>query len=425
MRAAICHPPARIPGHVSRVDRSSVRAALRNLNTASVPRAATTCDLTNGKEDRALDSLHLRPCGAVAAPSQQSQAPNRGDLRFWRPRYDTHWALRLLGFSRLAFLPVIAVAIFFTWQSFIARVQYFDVVSTSHSPPTIGATIVGFVRHALGLPPPTTYDLEQEMSAGELIGRWEPLIRTASQHFGVPEGWVRTVMQMESGGRTMSADNRPIVSRAGAMGLMQLMPGTYAELRAQYGFGANPFDPRDNVFAGAAYLRWLHARYGYPALFAAYNDGPGHFEARLSSGAKLPLETRNYVSRIAATLGGGSGISGVGVGAAQVRLVSFTRPNGTRVAINMNAIASVRAALPGEYAPAVRTVITVGNERQGVKENIATVGAALRAHGAHTHVQLADAQAHRPTELSNKRRISVSYSMQARHCHGSCSRSDT
>ena len=46
------------------------------------------------------------------------------------------------------------------------------------------------------------------------------------------------------------------------MGLMQIMPKTWAELRARYGLGADPFDPRDNILAGAAYIRELHDRYG-------------------------------------------------------------------------------------------------------------------------------------------------------------------
>lgn len=338
------------------------------------------------------------------------------DLRNWRSVARSHWGLRLLGFSRLAFLPIISAAVLFAWQGFIAKVQYFDVVSTtSHTEAPIGATIVRFVRHALGLPPPTTYDMEQQMSASELLDRWNPLIEAAAKRFAVPVSWVRTVMQMESGGRTMSGEKQPIVSRAGAMGLMQLMPGTYQEMRAELGLGANAFDPHDNIFAGVAYLRWLHGRYGYPAMFAAYNDGPGNFEARVAHGQKLPTETRNYVTRIAATLGGG-GIRVGGGGTGTARLVKFTRPNGSVVTINMNAIVSVRAALPGEYAPGVHTVITVDHEMQGVRESLATVSADLHAHGAITHTVTRTAandsqHLRRVAALSHKGRLSASYAM--------------
>ncbi len=65
-------------------------------------------------------------------------------------------------------------------------------------------------------------------------------------------------MRQESGGRTMMARGVLIVSRAGAIGLMQVMPDTYSEMAAEHRLGPDPFNPRDNIMAGAAYLRWLH-----------------------------------------------------------------------------------------------------------------------------------------------------------------------
>jgi len=88
----------------------------------------------------------------------------------------------------------------------------------------------------------------------------------------------------------MLGEGMPIVSSAGAVGLMQLLPATYGEMAAQYRLGDNPFEPRDNIMAGAAYLRWLHHKYGSPAMFAAYNAGPGRLEDHLK-GASLPAET--------------------------------------------------------------------------------------------------------------------------------------
>src|SRR3546814_4666575 len=84
-------------------------------------------------------------------------------------------------------------------------------------------------------------------------------------------------MQAESAGLT-HLHGRPITSRAGAMGLMQLMPGTWAAMRQQHGLGGDPYDPRDNILAGAAYLRAMYDRFGYPGLFAAYNAGPARYE---------------------------------------------------------------------------------------------------------------------------------------------------
>lgn len=130
-----------------------------------------------------------------------------------------------------------------------------------------------------------------------LIDRWQPEISTASRRFGIPEDWIRAVMNQESAGRVTFA-GQPITSRAGAMGLMQLMPETWLDMRNRYGLGRNPYDPRDNVFAGVAYLREMYDRYGYPDLFAAYHAGPGRMDAFLASEKPLPDATLRYVKAI-------------------------------------------------------------------------------------------------------------------------------
>ena len=94
-------------------------------------------------------------------------------------------------------------------------------------------------------------------------------ITEAAQRFGVPEHWIRAVMRIESAGDVRA------ISSAGAMGLKQVMPATWADLRVRHRLGANPYDPRDNILAGTAYLREMHDRYGSPGFLAAYNAGPG------------------------------------------------------------------------------------------------------------------------------------------------------
>ncbi len=126
------------------------------------------------------------------------------------------------------------------------------------------------------------------------------MIAHASARFGVPTAWIAAVMTAESGGRTHLA-GRPIVSSAGAIGLMQVMPGTYAELARRHGLGPDPALPRDNILAGAAYLSELHARFGYPGLFAAYNAGPARYAAHLRDGNPLPTETRAYLAALSTT----------------------------------------------------------------------------------------------------------------------------
>lgn len=107
-------------------------------------------------------------------------------------------------------------------------------------------------------------------------------------------------MEAESAGRTI-LNGRPITSRAGAMGLMQLMPGTWAEMRAAHGLGPDPHDPRDNILAGTAYLRAMYDRFGFPGLFAAYNAGPARYAEHLATGRPLPTETVAYVAAVGST----------------------------------------------------------------------------------------------------------------------------
>jgi soluble lytic murein transglycosylase-like protein len=215
---------------------------------------------------------------------------------------------------------------------------------------------------------PSAYDEESTMSAKQLLGRWDATITEASQRFHVPKAWIRAVMAHESGGRTMLGQDKPIVSRAGAIGLMQVLPATYDEMATRHRLGANPFDARDNIMAGTAYLRWLHQRYGFPKMFAAYNAGPG----RVEQGGKLPAETRAYVGGITRSL----------KVASTADVVKLTRPDGAAVKIDVAKVTAVRPAQPGEYAPAVKTVLILGkHKRQGIQEDVHVATAAIRSVG--------------------------------------------
>lgn len=133
-------------------------------------------------------------------------------------------------------------------------------------------------------------------AAADPLERWSAQIAEASARYGIPAEWIRRVMRAESGGRTMLG-GRPIVSHAGAMGLMQLMPGTWTEIRTLLGLGQDPHEPRDNILAGTYYLRLMHDRFGYPGLFAAYNAGPARY-AQYLAGRRLPRETVAYAAQI-------------------------------------------------------------------------------------------------------------------------------
>lgn len=221
---------------------------------------------------------------------------------------------------------------------------------------------------------PTVYDREAAMTPAERLNRWDGLIAEASQRFHVPKAWIRAVMRQESGGRTMLGENQPIISRAGAVGLMQVLPETYDEMAVEHNLGANPFNARDNIMAGAAYLHWLHHKYGYPAMFAAYNAGPGKLEDHLEHGVRLPAETRAYVGNITRALHADkSGLD----------LVRFTRPDGSRVKIDAGQVTAIRAPLPGEYADSVKAVLTLKHHRhQAIDESVESARAAIRAAGS-------------------------------------------
>ncbi len=132
---------------------------------------------------------------------------------------------------------------------------------------------------------------------------WGPYIREAAHRFRVPEQWVRAVMHQESGGHAFLG-GAPITSSAGAMGLMQVMPATYDELREQNNLGDDPFDPHNSILAGTAYIRQMYDRYGSPGFLAAYNAGPQRMDNYLAGSGSLPNETVNYVASIGPHLGG-------------------------------------------------------------------------------------------------------------------------
>ncbi|TIR52763.1 MAG: lytic transglycosylase domain-containing protein [Mesorhizobium sp.] len=124
-------------------------------------------------------------------------------------------------------------------------------------------------------------------------------IAEASKRFGIPEHWIRAVLRVESAGNVRA------ISSAGAMGLMQVMPDTWAELRIRHRLGRNPYDPRDNILAGTAYLREMWDRYGdVAAMLAAYNAGPARYDEHRAKGRPLPAETRAYVASLAPALRG-------------------------------------------------------------------------------------------------------------------------
>ena len=161
---------------------------------------------------------------------------------------------------------------------------------------------------AIAAPPP---------AKAQTVAAWRPYVTEASLRFGVPTAWIERVIYAESRGRTM-LNGQPIRSRVGAMGLMQLMPATWAEMHQRLGLGTNPDDPRDNILAGTFLLRLMYDRFGFPGLFAAYNVGPGRYAAHLATGDRLPAETVAYLQSA-----GGATPQSITPGAGQPRETLF------------------------------------------------------------------------------------------------------
>lgn len=118
---------------------------------------------------------------------------------------------------------------------------------------------------------------------------WGPYIAEASERFDIPEAWIRAVMHQESGGRLYDSEGHFITSTPGAMGLMQVMPPAYDDLRIKYDLGPDPYDPHDNIMAGTAYMRQMYDIYGSPGFLAAYNYGPGSLDHYLRHNRALRL----------------------------------------------------------------------------------------------------------------------------------------
>ncbi|GBQ09883.1 lytic transglycosylase domain-containing protein [Swaminathania salitolerans] len=170
---------------------------------------------------------------------------------------------------------------------------------------------------------------------------WGPYIEEASARFDVPGVWIRAVMMQESGGRLFDRNGQLTTSTPGAMGLMQLMPPTYDDMRVQYNLGDDAYDPHDNIMAGAAYIRQMYDIYGSPGFLAAYNDGPGSLNSYLRRGRNLPRETRRYVAHVGPQI---AGIWPRNRSAADLLVTQHDPSAATMVAQNASETASVRAA---------------------------------------------------------------------------------
>jgi len=116
---------------------------------------------------------------------------------------------------------------------------------------------------------------------------------------------VANVIQAESGGRQTDANGNTLTSPKGALGLMQLMPATAAQL------GVDPNDAQQNVAGGRKNLTQLYIRFGnWSDALAAYNWGPGNVSNALKTGASFPPQVVAYTDGILTNTSGGQDSTG-------------------------------------------------------------------------------------------------------------------
>ncbi|MFH1144587.1 MAG: lytic transglycosylase domain-containing protein [Candidatus Eisenbacteria bacterium] len=162
--------------------------------------------------------------------------------------------------------------------------RFVSAVESAPAGPSASAAQPGQVAPAAPTPPPA--EATRDHPLAERLAQFEQTIREAARAASVGANWVRAVIMQESGGRPEA------VSAKGAQGLMQLIPSTARSLGVY-----NPFDPVENIRAGARYLGSMRERFGDMRLaLAAYNAGP----SRVSAWGGIPpiAETRTYVDAV-------------------------------------------------------------------------------------------------------------------------------
>jgi hypothetical protein len=171
---------------------------------------------------------------------------------------------------------------------------------------------------------------------------WGPYVVEASRRFDVPDVWIREVMHVESGGYQFRASGALTTSPVGAMGLMQLMPETYDEVRARYGLGDDAFDPHNNILAGTAYIREMYDAFGSPGFLAAYNAGPARLADYLTHNRPLPDETRRYVYMIGTRITGAWPVNRSPNELLAVNQIPVSIPAGPRWAVHRRVLVASR-----------------------------------------------------------------------------------
>lgn len=257
-----CDPSCGPSGSIPLID----RAPINPLD----PIAHRAAGARNGGQGR---RLVFRGAGASTNDARPEHSGRRRSLALDRSEHDGRLMAVRDGGASAAVSPIIAML--------------------------TACVIFAFMTSDVAAQQPDNPPSDRSPAAGTSFAPWAVYIAEAARRFAIPERWIRAVMAGESVGDPAA------LSPKGAIGLMQIMPATWDELRARHGLGDDPWQPRDNILAGAAYLRELHDRYGaIDAMLAAYNVGPTRYDEHLAGGHALPDETIEYVAKIAPMIDG-------------------------------------------------------------------------------------------------------------------------
>lgn len=183
---------------------------------------------------------------------------------------------------------------------------------------------------------------------------WQPSVRDAAHRSGIPLAWIEAVIEAESAGCAVTS-GKPTTSPAGAMGLMQLMPSTWLKYRSRLRLGDDPFDVRDNIMAGAVYLRDLYDRFGAEGFLAAYQAGPERYEESRRNGRPLPRETLDYIVRVQRDIDG--------IESRSPRLASLAGPRASSLFVALTVSHSVRGH-PLEHAVDARLFVPLSGDQR-------------------------------------------------------------
>lgn len=207
---------------------------------------------------------------------------------------------------------------------------------------------------------PSDFERKVQTNFRQLGGHASSLMSATSRLFEVSANWMYAQMPRKAGGRTMLAENHPIVSNIGAIGVIQHPPASHEKLPEPGGPDADLSDTHDHAITATTDLSGSHN------LDHPIQKSPTFLEKPRTDG----ISTASLLDAGAPHTARSSAL-----------LAEFTRPDGSPVWINVSMVKSIRATFPGEYPSSVQSVVSWGTSKQGVRESVAQATALIKDHG--------------------------------------------